>query len=87
MWLTLPDMGHIIVTSFNRAVVQLTLPERGICETYFPIRGAPPLNSHSNIMCLDLTPDHFLHVFLEEGCPLPPSCGEWSNNKIGEADK
>ncbi|KEH37260.1 hypothetical protein MTR_2g436740 [Medicago truncatula] len=64
-WLKLLDMGYIIATSFNRAVVQLTLSEKGICETYFPIRGAPPLNSHSNIMCLGLIPDHFLHVFFE----------------------
>jgi len=49
-WLTLPDMGHIIETCYNRAVVQLILPKRGICETNFPIRGAPPLNSQSNIM-------------------------------------
>jgi hypothetical protein len=35
--LTTPDMGHIIATCFNRPVVLLTLPEKGICETYFPI--------------------------------------------------
>ena len=86
-WLTLPDMDDIIATCYNRVVVQLALPEKGICETYFPIRGAPPLNPHSNIMCLGLIPGHFLHVFLIEGCPLPPSCAEWMNNKIGEAEK
>jgi len=32
-WLTLPDMGHIVATCYSRAVVQLVLPERGICET------------------------------------------------------
>jgi len=58
-WLTLPNMGHIVTTCYNRVVVQLVLPERGICETYFPIRGAPPLNPHSNILCLRLIPDHF----------------------------
>jgi len=86
-WLTTPDMGHIIVTCYNRAVVLLTLPEKGICETYFPIRSAPPLKPHSNIMCLCLITDHFLHVTLKEGCLLPPSCKEWMNNKIGEAEK
>jgi len=38
-------------------------------------------------MCLSLIPDHFLHIFLKEGCLLPPPCGELSNNKIGEAEK
>ena len=36
-WLTTLDMGHIISTCYNRVVVQLTLPEKGIFETYFPI--------------------------------------------------
>jgi len=36
-WLTLPDMGYIVATCYNRVVVQLVLPERGICETYFLI--------------------------------------------------
>ena len=80
-------MGHIIATCYNRSVIQLVLPERGIRETYFSIRGAPPLNPHSNIMCLGLIPGYFLHIFLKEGFPLPPPCTEWSNNKIGEAEK
>ena len=53
---------------------------------HFPIRSAPPLNPHANIMCLYLIPDHYLHVILKEGYPLPPSCMEWNNNKIGEAE-
>jgi len=86
-WLTTPDMGHITATCYNRPVVLLTLPEKGICETYFPIRSAPPLKPQSNIMCFCLISDHYLHVILKEGCPLPPSCMEWMNNKIGEAEK
>ena len=77
-WLTTPDMGHIIASCYNRAVVLLTLPEMGgSCETYFPIQSAPPLKPHSNIMCLCIIPDHFLHVKLKENCLLPPPCKEW----------
>jgi len=47
----------------------------GACETYFPIQDAPSLNLHSNIMCLGLIPDCFLHVLLKEVCPLTPTCG------------
>jgi len=86
-WFTTPDMGHIIATCYNRVVVLLTLPEKGICVTYFPIRSAPPLKPHSNIMCLCLIPDHFLHVLLKEDCLLPPPCTKWMNNKIGEVEK
>ena len=87
-WLTTPDMGHIIATCYKRVVVLLTLPAKDICETYFPIRSASPLNPHVNIMCLMclcLIPGHYLHIILKKGYPLPPSCMEWNNNKIGEA--
>jgi len=80
-------MGHIIPTCYNRVVVLLNLPEKGKCETYFPIRSAPPLKPHSNIMCLCLIPDHFLHVLFKEDCLLPPPCKEWMKHKIGEAEK
>jgi len=87
-WLTTPVMGHIIVTCYNRVVVLLTLTEMdGACETYFPIRSAPPRKPHSNIMCLCLIPEHFLHVLLKEDCPLPPHCKEWMTHKIGEVEK
>ena len=59
-WLTTPDMGHIIASCYKRVVILLTLSEMGgVCKTYFPIRSAPPLNPHSNIMCLYLIPDHY----------------------------
>jgi len=87
-WLTTPDMGHIIAYCYNRVIALLTLPKMGgVCETYFPIRSAPPLNPHSNIMCPCLIPDHYIHVILKEGCSLPPSFTEWMTHKIGEAKK
>jgi len=30
-WLTTTDMGHIFATCYNRVVVLLTFPEKGIC--------------------------------------------------------
>jgi len=86
-WLTLPDMRHIVVICYNSVVVQVVFPERGIYETFFPFRGAPPLNPHAHIMCLGLIPGHFLHVYLKDDCRLPPSCMEWKNHKIGEAER
>ncbi|GAU30678.1 hypothetical protein TSUD_39020 [Trifolium subterraneum] len=38
-WLTFPDMGHILATAYNKVVVELTKPEIGISETFFPLRG------------------------------------------------
>jgi len=54
---------------------------------FFPIRDAPPLNPHAHIMCLGLIIDHFLHVYMKEGCPIPPSCTKWKNHKIREVEK
>ncbi|KEH22604.1 hypothetical protein MTR_7g056013 [Medicago truncatula] len=61
----------------------LTIPDMDI----FPIRSAPPLNPHSNIMCLCIILEHFLHVKLKENCPLPPPSKEWMTHKIGEAEQ
>ncbi|KEH25864.1 OTU-like cysteine protease [Medicago truncatula] len=87
-WLTSPDMGPIMASCYNRAVVLLTFPKMGgACETYFPIQSAPPLNPHSNIMCFCLIPEHFLHAKLKENCSLPPPFNEWMTHKIGEAEQ
>jgi len=50
-WMVYTDMSHIIETCCNSTVVQLILLERCICETYFPIRGAPRLNSRPLSSC------------------------------------
>jgi len=72
---------------YNRVVVQLVLPKRDLCETFLPIWGTLPLNLHAHIMCLGLILDNFLHVYLKDGCLLPPPCMEWKNHKIGEAEQ
>jgi hypothetical protein len=75
-------MCHIVATCYN-----LTLPERGICETFFPIRGATPLNLHAHIMWIGLIPNHFIHVYMKEGCPILSSCTKGKNHKIDEVEK
>jgi histone-lysine N-methyltransferase SETD2 len=47
-WLTFPDMGHIIATHYNKVVVQLTKHTIGISETFFPLRGSPPIDRFPN---------------------------------------
>jgi len=38
-------------------------------------------------VCHDLIPDHFIHVFLKDGCPIALLCTEWTLHTIGEAEK
>jgi hypothetical protein len=65
-------MSHIIATSYSKVVVELEKQKPGISETFFQIRGQPPLNPNTNIICLGLIPNHFVHAFLKDGCSIPP---------------
>jgi len=83
-WLTFPYMGHIVANYYNRCVVLLTNHEIGKLESFFPLRGPPPAKQKTPIMCLELIPNHFVLIFLKDGCPLPPSSTEWHNHKNEE---
>jgi len=80
-WLTLPDMGHIVASCYNRPVVEMTTLDIGVSETFFPLRGRPPVNPKSNMICLGLIPNHFALLSLKDGFPLPPSSTEWKNHR------
>jgi len=84
-WLTLPDMGHIVASCYNRPMLEMTTLDIGVSETFFPLRGRPPVNPKSNMICLGLTPTHFVLLSLKDGCPLPPSSTEWRNHRSIEA--
>ncbi|GAU25698.1 hypothetical protein TSUD_216270 [Trifolium subterraneum] len=85
-WFTFPDTGHILATAYNRVVVELTTHRIGHSETFLPIRGRPPLDSSSRIMCVGMVPNHCVYVKLKSGCPLPPSCKEWKTHRAPEAE-
>nr|ABE91867.1 hypothetical protein MtrDRAFT_AC140551g19v2 [Medicago truncatula] len=36
-------------------------------------------------MCLGAIPNHFVLIYLKNGCPLPPSSTEWHNHKKEDA--
>jgi len=37
-WLTLPDMGNIVATCYNRLVLEMTTLDIGVSETFFPLK-------------------------------------------------
>jgi len=83
-WFTIPDMGHIVANYYKRCVVVLTT--LGKSKSFFPLRGPPPpAKKTTPIMCLGLILNHFVHIFLKDACPLPPSSTEWHNHKNEEA--
>ncbi|GAU11794.1 hypothetical protein TSUD_75450 [Trifolium subterraneum] len=79
-WFTFPDMGHIVATIFERVVVQLSKHGVGACETFFPLRGYPPPNPSSKVICLGALPNHFVLVKLKEGCPIPKTNAQWKRH-------
>ena len=83
-WLTLSDRSHIVATYYNRLVILLTNHEIRTSESFFALRGVPPLKQNPPIMCLALIPNHFVFLFLKDGCPLLPSSMEWNNHKSDE---
>jgi hypothetical protein len=84
-WLTLLDMEHIVASCYNRPVVEMTTLDIGVSETFFPLRGRPPVKPKSSMICLGLIPNHFVLLLLKDGCPLPPSSTEWKNHRSEEA--
>jgi len=84
-WLTLPNMGHIVTSCYNRPVVEMTTLDIGVSETFFPLRDKPPVNPKSNMICLGLIPNHFVLLLLKDDCTLPPSSTEWKLHKSEEA--
>jgi len=84
-WLTLPDMGHIVASLYNRPVVEMTTLDIGVSENFLPLRGRPPVNPKNNMICLGLILNHFVIISLKDGCPLPPSSTEWKNHRSNEA--
>ncbi|GAU41861.1 hypothetical protein TSUD_366080 [Trifolium subterraneum] len=76
-WFTFPDMGHIVATIFERVVVQLSKHGVGACETFFLLRGYPPPNPSSKVICLGALANHFVLVKLKEGCPIPKTNAQW----------
>ena len=85
-WLTFPNMGHIVANYYKRYVVLLTNLENGQSESFFPLRGPPPPPKQKTpIMCLGLISNHFVLIFLKDGCPLPPSSTKRHNHKNQDA--
>jgi len=64
-WFTLPDMSYIVATCYYKVVVELANYKIDVFDTFFPIRGSPPPNPITHIMCLDLIPKHFVPFFFK----------------------
>ncbi|KAK8925758.1 hypothetical protein KSP39_PZI018989 [Platanthera zijinensis] len=81
-WMTLPDMGLIIASCYNVAVVELSNDQ---CFTFLPLHSVPP--PMPKLICVGfINGNHFVLVGLSENCPLPQIFSPWSRFHEQNAD-
>ncbi|KAI5434175.1 hypothetical protein KIW84_021146 [Lathyrus oleraceus] len=71
-WMSLPDMGYLIANRYNVVLVCLGNP----CITFFPMTSSHSPNV--SIYCIGfVNHNHWVHVNMKEGFPLPPVTLDW----------
>ncbi|KAI5387086.1 hypothetical protein KIW84_073298 [Lathyrus oleraceus] len=71
-WMSLPDMGYLIVNRYNVVLVCLGNP----CITFFPMTSSHSPNV--SIYCIGfVNQNHWVQVNMKEGFPLPPVTLDW----------
>ncbi|XP_058741484.1 uncharacterized protein LOC131613863 [Vicia villosa] len=75
-WMRFLDMGHLIASAYDIVCIDLT--RYGFCETFFPLRTAPPTNPIDRIIYVGWLAKsrHFVQVYLKPGCPIQPTSPE-----------
>ena len=60
IWMTLPDMGHLIASRYNIVLVHLSIRQ---CLTYLPLRSVSPAPLHHKLIELGFVEDcHIVQV-------------------------
>ncbi|KAK9116658.1 hypothetical protein Sjap_015605 [Stephania japonica] len=74
-WMTLPDMGLLIATTFNVVLVNVSY---GCCMTFLPLRNAPPpMKDRVVIGVTNVNDTHWVRVIFKPNAPVPPVFLVW----------
>ncbi|KAL7236169.1 hypothetical protein ACSBR1_019437 [Camellia fascicularis] len=74
-WMIMPDMGHLISSSYNVVLFHMSSQQ---CLTFLPLRTIPmPVASRKEICIGFVNNNHFVQVFLVHGHPVPPIATNW----------
>ncbi|KAM7469667.1 hypothetical protein LguiA_007850 [Lonicera macranthoides] len=76
-YMMLPQMGHIVASTYNIIFVGLH-PRQ--CLTYLPLRTPPYPDKPVKIISVALLGNHFVKLMLHDNAPLPPVAGWWHKN-------
>ena len=64
-WMTMPDMGHLIASSYNLVLYHLSIEQ---CLTFLPLRSVPvPTPSWNERTIGFVNRNHFVQLFLVPG--------------------
>ena len=74
-WMTMPDMGRLIVSRYNLVLYHLSIKQ---CLTFLPLRSVPiPMPSRNKRTIGFVNRNHFVQLFLEPGHPILPIANKW----------
>ncbi|KAG5516580.1 hypothetical protein RHGRI_037334 [Rhododendron griersonianum] len=75
-WMTMPDMGHLIASTYNCVLVHLS---KNQCLTFLPLRSKPLPSMRRKVIAIGFVDGgHFVQVFLKNGSPMPPIACNWT---------
>jgi hypothetical protein len=81
----MPGMCFLIAQRYKHVVVRLFI-EKGRLKTFFPLCGAP--SHRDRIMCMaHVNDNHFMMIYLKDGCPIPPTSALWRQHYRDDAKK
>ncbi|KAK8918713.1 hypothetical protein KSP39_PZI021107 [Platanthera zijinensis] len=72
-WMTMPDMGLIIASCYNIAVVHFSMFQS---FTFLPLHSPPPAVRRTLFMGF-IHGNHFVQLKIKDDCPLPPTFSIW----------
>ncbi|XP_012574301.1 uncharacterized protein [Cicer arietinum] len=83
-WLSIPDMGYVIATTYNIILVTFC---QTFSMTFFPMRGShSTLTKNDRICCIEfVNGNHWVMLKMKDGFPLPEIAPGWKQYRTDEA--
>nr|XP_004512586.1 uncharacterized protein LOC101492156 [Cicer arietinum] len=83
-WLSIPDMGYVIATTYNIILVTFGLT---FSMTFFPMRGSHSRSTKNDRICCIgfVNGNHWIPLKMKDGFPMPDIAPGWKQYRTNEA--
>ncbi|XP_073221545.1 uncharacterized protein [Cicer arietinum] len=83
-WLSMPDMGYVIATTYNIILVTFGLT---FSMTFFPMRGSHSGSTKNDRICCIgfVNGNHWVPLKMKDGFPMPDIAPGWKQYRTNEA--